>query len=142
MKLYKYFSHLYLSRAILVCLFFASCYELVAGAPREYDPVLELMIQEANSYRAAAGVRPLVADPKLMAGAQRWSKHMRETGRMHHSNVQEGGYAENIACGQHTAAEVTRDWYESWGHKRNMLSPNYRYIGVGKDGLYWTQRFR
>lgn len=53
---------------------------------------------------------------------------------------------ENIAYGQKTPAEVMRGWMNSPGHKANILSPSYTYIGVGlaknKSGVkYWTQEF-
>lgn len=50
---------------------------------------------------------------------------------------------ENIAMGQRTPEEVVKAWMNSEGHRKNILSPNYNYIGVGyvAQGNYWTQEF-
>lgn len=59
--------------------------------------------------------------------------------------------AENIAAGQQTPQKVVDSWMNSPGHRANILSDKYEYLGVGfyydKDGLggglqyYWTQNF-
>lgn len=53
---------------------------------------------------------------------------------------------ENIAYGQKTPEEVMKAWMSSPGHRANILSKNYSYIGVGaakksNGTLYWTQEF-
>ena len=52
---------------------------------------------------------------------------------------------ENIAKGQKTPAEVTKAWYNSTGHRANMLSKNYTRVGIAAvviDGtVYWVQAF-
>lgn len=57
-----------------------------------------------------------------------------------------GTMGENIAHGQKTPEEVVKDWMNSQGHKENILSQNFKYIGVGSfkasDGsIYWVQLF-
>lgn len=57
-----------------------------------------------------------------------------------------GTMGENIAHGQKTPEEVVKDWMSSQGHKENILSQNFKYIGVGSfkanDGsIYWVQLF-
>lgn len=54
--------------------------------------------------------------------------------------------AENIAYGYHSADTVFEAWRLSPGHNVNMLSPNYRAIGIGlaysATGVpYWTTNF-
>jgi len=55
--------------------------------------------------------------------------------------------AENIAHGQRTPREVVTAWMNSPGHRRNILDPVFRRIGVGvarnaRNGqLFWTQMF-
>ena len=44
--------------------------------------------------------------------------------------------AENISYGRHTAEEMVISWLidkntPSRGHRKNLLNPRYRYIGVG-----------
>lgn len=52
---------------------------------------------------------------------------------------------ENIGAGYHTPEEVMTGWMGSDGHRRNILNPNYREIGVGyfsgagDYGVYWVQ---
>ncbi|MEW8987156.1 MAG: CAP domain-containing protein, partial [Bacillus sp. (in: firmicutes)] len=50
---------------------------------------------------------------------------------------------ENIAMGQRTPEEVVQAWMNSEGHRKNILSANFNYIGVGyiESGNYWTQMF-
>jgi uncharacterized protein YkwD len=55
---------------------------------------------------------------------------------------------ENIAAGQRSPAAVVRAWLNSPGHRRNIETAAYRYIGVGAVhrassvyGWYWTQDF-
>ena len=50
---------------------------------------------------------------------------------------------ENIAMGQQTPEDVVKAWMNSEGHRKNILSPNYNYIGVGyvAQGNYWAQDF-
>ena len=94
------------------------------------------MICEANRYRRSAGLHPLLPLKNLMLGSQAHSNWMRRNSTMQHAD----GVTENIAVGQRSVAEVTSTWYNSAGHRANMLG-GHRYIGVGYDGTYWTQRF-
>lgn len=53
---------------------------------------------------------------------------------------------ENIAYGQPSAQAVMNAWMNSAGHRANILSAAYTYIGVGcakksNGTLYWTQEF-
>ena len=52
---------------------------------------------------------------------------------------------ENIAKGQPTAQDVMNSWMNSPGHKANILSSNFKELGVGhyvKNGThYWVQNF-
>jgi uncharacterized protein YkwD len=50
-------------------------------------------------------------------------------------------YGENIARGQTTAAQVMNDWMNSPGHKANILSKNFREVGIAISGTYWVQDF-
>lgn len=55
-------------------------------------------------------------------------------------------WGENIASGQDTPEIVVSEWMNSPTHKKNILSPNFTFIGVGyyvdSSGTpYWTQMF-
>jgi len=53
---------------------------------------------------------------------------------------------ENIAAGQRSPEEVTRDWLDSVGHRRNIIDKRFKYVGFGiskaKNGTtYWCAVF-
>lgn len=53
---------------------------------------------------------------------------------------------ENVAFGYKTAESVFEAWMESPGHKKNILNPHFKNMGVGIQGqglknIYWTQVF-
>jgi uncharacterized protein YkwD len=50
-------------------------------------------------------------------------------------------YAENIAQGYPTEKEVVAGWLSSSGHCSNIMSKNYKEMGVARVGDYWTQDF-
>ncbi|KOU38395.1 CAP domain-containing protein [Streptomyces sp. WM6378] len=113
-----------------------------------------------NAERAAAGLRPLAADPGLSSVAQAYSADMATRGFYSHTSPEglapwdraraagctHRGIGENIACGQRTAAEVVQGWMNSPGHRANILKTDFSHIGVGyagggRAGTYWTQLF-
>ncbi|QLE70964.1 stress protein [Streptomyces rectiverticillatus] len=113
-----------------------------------------------NAERAAAGLRPLAADPRLAVAAQAHSDDMVARDFYAHTSPEgrepwdraraagcpHPGIGENIACGQRSAAEVVRGWMNSPGHRANILKPDFAHIGVGyatgsSAGTYWTQLF-
>lgn len=63
----------------------------------------------------------------------------------------QGARGENIAKGYLTMSSVFHAWaeadcyYEGQGHRRNMLNPNTKYVGIGhvkyKGVDYWVQLF-
>lgn len=50
--------------------------------------------------------------------------------------------AENVAKGYTSANSVMSGWWRSAGHKRNILSKNAQYIGVGVAGKSYTVLFK
>lgn len=48
---------------------------------------------------------------------------------------------ENLAKGQLTVEEVMQDWMNSPGHRRNILEPSFKEIGVGIFRDLWVQNF-
>lgn len=48
---------------------------------------------------------------------------------------------ENIAKGQLTADQVMREWMDSESHRKNILQPAFREIGVGIFRDLWVQNF-
>ena len=122
------------------------------------------MLNLVNAWRAQNGVTPaLVLDEILIAAAETKSADMARTGQLSHEidgvdareNLENHGYpvdtswwGENLAWGQATAQGAFTWWKNSSGHNANMLSANYRALGLGlatKQGTqytyYWTQTF-
>jgi uncharacterized protein YkwD len=114
------------------------CRKVYVGSSFENE-----VIAKVNAERRARGLRPLKISEKLMTVARGWSGVQARQRRMFHSN---NGYGENVAAGQPTPSSVMRDWMNSPGHRRNILSPSYSEIGVGAvqsgRSTYWTQSFR
>ncbi|WP_298714200.1 CAP domain-containing protein [Chitinophaga sp.] len=50
-------------------------------------------------------------------------------------------WGENIATGPQSEADVVNGWLNSPGHCKNLMSANFREMGVGRTGNLWTQVF-
>jgi uncharacterized protein YkwD len=55
-------------------------------------------------------------------------------------------FAENVAFGQRTAAEVVNGWMQSSGHRANIMNATYTEMGAGyardpNGRSYWVQVF-
>jgi len=114
--------------------------------------VLELV----NRARARTGLPPLSPELRLVAAARHQSAHMADRRILTHrgpggtnvgGRVEARGYdwlevAENVASGQPTAADVFGSWWESPGHRANILHPAARDFGLARaegGGVpYWT----
>lgn len=107
-------------------------------------------------------VGPLSFHPALAAAARGHSQDMAARGYFDHDTpegvgpsqrAQAAGYpsaavGENISSGYTSAAEAMAGWMKSPGHCRNIMTGDYRYLGVGyaftPSGSYhhyWTQNF-
>lgn len=78
------------------------------------------------AHRSPAGER---AGDRISAEGYRWAR-----------------FAENIARGQDSAAEVVDDWMHSPSHRDNILDCSLRELGVGRafdtgGTPYWVQNF-
>ncbi len=58
--------------------------------------------------------------------------------RMHNAGY-DNGYGENIAMGSASGEQTFWMWFDSPGHHQNMANPNATALGVGENGVYWTQ---
>jgi uncharacterized protein YkwD len=122
------------------------------------------VLKLVNDYRKANGLGALKLTQTLGAASEHHSKSMADYGYFDHflipenikwsTNMVNYGYdyntwrGENIAAGSTTAARTFTLWKESPAHNKNMLSPNYKAIGVGhyysansKALHYWTTDF-
>jgi uncharacterized protein YkwD len=124
------------------------------------SPALQRVVDLTNQHRAAAGLRALTIDQRLINAAQGHSNDMAAHDKMSHTGsdgsdpgqrISAAGYgwrawAENVAAGFPDAGSVDQGWWNSPGHRANMLSSSITQIGVGLSysatGVpYWTQDF-
>lgn len=130
-------------------------------APVQVDPNagfkdLEWQVYDfTNQQRVAQGLSPLTLNLTLNDVAEKHSVDMAVRSYFSHQGLdgsqpwdrmRAGGYnysraAENIAFGYPSAQEVVTAWMNSPGHRKNILDPNLKEIGVGFYNGYWTQNF-
>lgn len=106
-----------------------------------------------NEYRADARVAALKADSCAEKWARKQAENQAANNTMSHqdlgpimSNCGANGAAENVAYGQPSSAAVVKAWFNSPGHKANMLNKGYTHMGAavsyGSDGApYHAQVF-
>lgn len=130
------------------------------AAVYESDELREYAYQVAaivNRERQANGLPMLRYSDTLSEAAntrareiQTYFSHTRPNGTSCFTAVTEMGIryryvGENIAYGQRSPEEVMNGWMNSSGHRANILSPNFEYMGIGvakRNGVYyWTQFF-
>ncbi|AIQ48085.1 hypothetical protein R70723_20875 [Paenibacillus sp. FSL R7-0273] len=113
------------------------------------------VVDLVNKERAAAGLSPVTALDSLNKVAAAKAADMRVNNYFSHTSPTYGSpfdmmksfgvtyraAGENIAMGQKTPQEVMTAWMNSAGHRANILSANFNYIGVGFDNNYWVQEF-
>lgn len=100
-------------------------------------------------------VAPLTLNDQLNNAAQGHSNWMLANKTMSHTGangssvgtrVTAAGYiwravGENVAMGFTSEDAVMKGWLGSSGHCKNIMSANYKELGVGRAGNYWTQNF-
>lgn len=115
------------------------------------------VIRLTNEKRASAGLPALTRNWELsrVAGYKAWD--MRDKNYFAHESPTYGtpfqmmksfgityrSAGENIAKGYRTPAEVVEGWWNSSGHRKNILNSSFTQIGIGyvADGNYWVQMF-
>ncbi len=124
------------------------------------SPTLEEMFEALNEYRIENGLDPLFYSQALEQAANDMAEDLWVRGFFAHVNPDgegpadralEAGFCnryvgENLAAGHLNVPQVMQAWKESPGHNANMLTPGYRYVGMGHsfDGSgrqYWVQEF-
>lgn len=129
-----------------------------ATIPPAFEPsaITRQVVNLVNQERANAGLPPLTAVTNLDIYAQTRSTelptvfdHVRPDGSNPLTAVFSlGNYStagENIAMGYASAQAVMEGWMKSPGHRENILSTKYSFIGVGcynhNGVMCWTQIF-
>lgn len=112
------------------------------------------VVELVNEERAKEGLSPLQVDAKAAQAAQLRAEelpalfsHTRPDGSSCFTALKDAGVSyraagENIAMGQRSPEQVVDAWMHSEGHRANILSKQFRAIGVGYcAGNCWVQLF-
>ncbi|EGZ21677.1 hypothetical protein PHYSODRAFT_329592 [Phytophthora sojae] len=121
------------------------------------------MLGRINSLRAQNGLGALAIDYRLVKAALLHSQDQASHCQMTHKGttirdfgdrLEAQGYsyntaAENVAAGQTTVADVMTSWWNSPGHRANILNKDVVNVGLalatneacGDYATYWTQDF-
>jgi uncharacterized protein YkwD len=108
------------------------------------------LVAEMNRVRSQRGRAPLRMSVTLRRPARAQSRYLLTTGRLTHegpdgapfwTRLVAAGFprnrwmGENLAllggCDRETARRTVAMWMGSPGHRQNLLSPRYRWVGVG-----------
>jgi uncharacterized protein YkwD len=146
-------------------------YELAdpVSSARTLEDRILVLVNERRAAGATCGtevkvpVPPITMNEQLRAasrghsedmGALNYFAHNSLDGRTFDQRMRNAGYdgdspwGENIAAGSETPEEAMRLWMESPGHCVNIMSPDFRVVGVGYGfnagstyRHYWTQDF-
>lgn len=116
-----------------------------AVSPASAAPSNAALTAQVNRVRVAHGLPKLRLVARLSAAAQRHSAAQARSGSLNHNgfaqrirgagikNIRVAG--ENVAavsgCGAPAASRIIRAWMKSGPHRRNLLSPSFRWMGVG-----------
>ncbi len=132
-----------------------------AGSGSSTDALASEVFDITNAWRVSHGLKALAWDDAAAKGGLYHSGDMAQKNYFAHTSPsgQTGmdrykmysqaswrAWGENIAAGQPTAFSVMDGWINSAGHRANLLSTNFNYLGVGvvrggSYGIYWTQFF-
>jgi len=103
---------------------------------------------QVNQLRLQHNLPPLKLNAQLCDAAQAHAETMAQTGVIAHADSQgrradyrasEAGYfyhrlGENLAAGQPTWERALQAWLNSPDHRANLLTPDYRELGIGFTG--------
>lgn len=128
--------------------------------PADAEVLANQLIQLINLERSERGLDPVVpdSDELLSDVAADYACSMIEGGFFAHEDLEtkstpakriiSSGYrasavGENLAAGQRSAGEVVEQWMNSESHRENLLSPEWREVGVavragGAFETYWV----
>lgn len=119
--------------------------------PNDGTNQLLTMINEARRKKRSP---LLVVDPRLTRAAKAHSNAMAKhkffahkglDGSHFQARMQRQGYplshsAENLAMA-HDAQTAFNMWWESKGHRANMMNKKYTRVGIVRTGKYWTANY-
>lgn len=117
--------------------------------------VVQRILDLTNIERRRVGYPALSLNSQLIAAAQAHSEKMARHNQLKHQlpgelklgdRISQAGYrwsavAENIGWNYQTPEDAIEGWMKSPGHRKNLLNPKYKELGVGYSKTYWTQNF-
>lgn len=133
----------------------------ITGQPESYERAYERKVLTlVNEEREKENLSPLVWNEELAKLAREHSEDMEKRDFFSHINpdgldpfdrmskkgIKYSVAAENIAYGQQTPEAVMNTWMNSEGHRKNIMNPQLKELGVGAVksegyGYLWTQCF-
>ena len=122
--------------------FNATTAEIMPEAKSEaskYSKEINEVLTYVNKFRQEANVAPLTLNNDLVLAASVRAIEMAWANNFSHTRpdgtscftVSSLAFAENIAYGYGTPEKVANGWYNSPGHKANMMNSSYKSIGIG-----------
>ena len=130
--------------------------------PAAVSEITVSVLEFTNAERLKGGAAPLTPNAQLARAAQLHADQIAQFGRLDHvlpqakhprpedrlaaAGYRWQAYAENVAFGQRTPAEVVGGWMQSAGHRANIMNTTYTEMGAGyardRNGRpYWVQVF-
>ncbi len=115
-----------------------------------------LMCRLVNEYRAKNGLKAVQLDAAVSRESQYWSDHLNKWKAcwfLHHDSNYHARmkaafpgrrFRENAACSgfeEGGAKYILDKWINSSGHRQNMLTPDWKTIGVGVTDNIWVINF-
>jgi uncharacterized protein YkwD len=115
-----------------------------------------LMCRLVNEYRAKHGLKPVQLDGSVTRESQYWSDQLNLHNAcwfLHHdynyhtrmrARFPGRRFRENAACSGSTgggAEFILQKWIDSAGHRENMLTSDWKVIGVGVTNNIWVINF-
>ncbi len=129
--------------------------------PLDEADLVDEVLQLVNLERTRVSLDPVTLDAELNEVAEDYACEMIDGNFFDHVNpttgegpgqrLTEAGYTffsmgENLAAGQRTAREVVDAWMASPGHRENILTAQWKRVGVavrvgGRYQTIWVQEF-
>lgn len=115
----------------------------------------EAILHYTNAIRMANGLSPVAKNPALDGVAQDWANHLVRVGELNHRPKHWEAYPDFVPAGgenvlqawdDYSSYELVKLWFDSPGHRKILLDPSAKSLGVGvavgSDGkLFAVQNF-
>lgn len=115
------------------------------------------VLRRVNRLRSRRKLGKLKCNANVVSAARKWSYQQCKKKRLSHANMatrimeaapNASSLAENVFAGTSSPRRVMRYWMRSSAHRRNILTPEFNFIGIGyvrcrraRLRHVWTQMF-